>query len=80
MRRSSTALIATLALMLVMSAPALATPADYEPRGSACGQYHGAFEFYSHMRGYWIPGAAQQGGIGDTTGPANSAKGCQPHF
>jgi hypothetical protein len=32
------------------------------------------------MRGYWIPDAAQDGGIGDTTGPANSAKGCQSHF
>ncbi len=80
MRRIFTALVSALLLTLAMSGAAIATPDDYEPRGSACGQYHGAFEYYSHMRGYWIPGAAQQGGIGDTTGPANSAKGCQPHF
>ncbi len=80
MRRIPAAIIATLALTLAMGGAAIATPADYEARGSACGQYHGAFEYYSHMRGFWIPGAAQQGGIGDTTGPANSAKGCQSHF
>ena len=81
MKRLIATALTALALTLAMSVTALATPDDYEPRGSECGQYHGAFEYYSHMRGYWIPGAAQErGGLGHTTGPANSAKGCQSHF
>jgi hypothetical protein len=82
MRRVVLAITASLTLTLSLSGIALATPADYNPPPtvSECGAYHGAFEYYSHMSGYWIPGAAQQGGIGDTTGPANSAKGCQSHF
>lgn len=43
------------------------------PHASPSGTYHGAFQYYEGTRADWIPGAAQDGGIGDTTGPANSA-------
>ena len=77
--------MATTAAALALPAAAVADPADYASnpglaQASACGQYHGAFEYYSHTQGtevFWIPAAAQEGGLGDTTGPANSAKGCQ---
>jgi hypothetical protein len=75
------------AVVAALSAPAAAwaDPDDYATnpglsQAGECGQYHGAFEFYSHTQGtpvFWIPTVAQEGGIGDTTGPANSAKGCQ---
>lgn len=73
---------------LFTPAAASADPDDYAAnpglaQAGACGQYHGAFEFYSHTQGtpvFWIPTDAQQGGIGDTTGPANSAKVCQPNL
>ena len=76
---------ATAAVALGVPVGAAADPADYAAnpglaQASACGQYHGAFQYYSGTQGtpvFWIPEAAQQGGIGDTTGPANSAKGCQ---
>lgn len=83
MRKLVIAAMAVAALALPVGASA--DPTDYASnpglaQASACGQYHGAFEYYSHTQGtpvFWIPAAAQQGGIGDTTGPANSAKGCQ---
>jgi hypothetical protein len=33
---------------------------------------HGAFGIFRGKQGAWVPGEAQQGGIGDTTGPDNS--------
>jgi hypothetical protein len=36
---------------------------------------HGAFGIFEGERGGFVPGDAQQGGIGDTTGPANSEVG-----
>jgi hypothetical protein len=50
----------------------LANP-GYQQSGSvSCNSGHGAFEIFRGERGGWVPGEAQQGGIGDTTGPANS--------
>jgi len=39
---------------------------------SPSGQYHGAFQYFEGLKAGWIPEAAGNGGIGDTTGPANS--------
>ena len=68
------------AIVLAFGVPAvLADGDDYATnpglaKASASGQYHGAFEYYSHNGGdLWVPDAAQAGGIGDTTGPANAA-------
>ena len=81
MTRVLAILVIAISALLAMGSAASADVGDfYHPQGSPCGQYHGAFEYYRAAQGDWIPGAAQQGGIGDTTGPANSAKGCQSHF
>jgi hypothetical protein len=81
MTRLVAALALAVSVLLALGSTASADAGDYyHPQGSECGQYHGAFEYYRGTRGDWIPGEAQQGGIGDTTGPANSAKGCQSHF
>jgi len=83
-------LITLAAVVAALSIPtaAWADPDDYATnpgleQAGACGQYHGAFEFYSHTQDtpvFWIPTVAQEGGLGDTTGPANSAKVCQPNL
>ena len=80
MKRVLATLVIVISMALATGSVASADLGDYHPQGSPCGQYHGAFEFFRGTQGSWIPGAAQQGGIGDTTGPANSAKGCQSHF
>ncbi|HKY50992.1 MAG TPA: hypothetical protein VJP45_07035 [Candidatus Limnocylindria bacterium] len=38
----------------------------------SCNAGHGAFGIFEGERGAWVPAAAQEGGIGDSTGPANS--------
>lgn len=72
-------LVIVLVVLLVMASPVFASAGDYDtnpglPKASNSGQYHGAFSYYAHERAGWIPEAAQQGGLGDTTGPANSNK------
>lgn len=73
-----------LLLVLVMAAVATTTVnADYTDyvtnpglqHASDSGAYHGAFQYYEGLKAGWIPEAARNGGIGDTTGPANSAWG-----
>ena len=50
----------------------LANPGRQQAETVSCNSGHGAFGIFEGERGGWVPGAAQQGGIGDTTGPANS--------
>jgi hypothetical protein len=50
----------------------LANPGRERASQVSCNSGHGAFGIFEGERGGWVPGAAQQGGIGDTTGPANS--------
>jgi hypothetical protein len=77
-KKSVLTLVTLIVLLTLSTTVALADPDDYNnnpglQQASPSGQYHGAFQYYAHESGGWIPGAAQQGGIGDTTGPANSA-------
>jgi len=65
--------------MLGLSGLASADAGDYEDNPGrqrafevSCNAGHGAFGIFEGERGGWVPAAAQQGGIGDTTGPANS--------
>jgi hypothetical protein len=65
--------------------PASADDGGYNPPPAVqdiCDAGHGAFGAFSHHFMFqdpsgvnWIAEAAQQGGIGDTTGPANSGLG-----
>jgi len=93
MRRFIVTIAVTAAFVLGGQSSALAEdpqPAHgsegYQPRGSECGQYHGAFGYYAHQNDLWIPDGARDPnhgtgpGLGDKTGPANSAKGCQNNF
>ncbi len=41
---------------------------------------HGAFGIFEGEQGGFVPEAAQEGGIGDTTGPANSEIGRVCHL
>lgn len=77
-------LIAVVALLVLSTALMAVTPVsadgdDYAnnpglAKASPSGQTHGAFEYFKGNHGdLWVPDAAKQGGIGDTTGPANSA-------
>jgi hypothetical protein len=50
----------------------LANPGREQSSTVSCNAGHGAFGIFEGERGGWVPEAAQQGGIGDTTGPANS--------
>jgi len=50
----------------------LANPGRQQAETVSCNSGHGAFGIFEGEKGGWVPGAAQQGGIGDTTGPANS--------
>lgn len=74
-----TVLMIILGILFLFLVPVYASPDDYHPQGSDCGQYHGAFEYYSH--GFiqdLIPTPPR--GTDGTTGERNSAKGCQQHF
>jgi hypothetical protein len=57
----------------------LANPGRQQAETVSCNSGHGAFGIFEGERGGWVPGEARQGGIGDTTGPANSgaAAGCR---
>jgi len=57
----------------------LTNPGRQQAESVSCNSGHGAFGIFRGERGAWIPAEAQQGGIGDTTGPANSgaAASCQ---
>ena len=57
----------------------LSNPGFQQSSTVSCNSGHGAFEIFRGTQGAWIPAAAQQGGIGDTTGPANSgaAEACR---
>ena len=79
MRRAIAAFAFVVAGMLGSSGVATADLGDYlENPGRiqsftvSCNAGHGAFGIFEGERGGWVPAAAQQGGIGDTTGPANS--------
>ena len=75
-------LIALVTLFVFVMAMATTTmvKADYNDyvtnpglqHASESGSYHGAFQFFEGLKAGWIPDAARNGGIGDTTGPANS--------
>ena len=79
MRKTVATLVFLAVSMISLSGLALADAEDYEnnpgrQRASevSCNSGHGAFGIFEGEQGGWVPGAAQQGGIGDTTGPANS--------
>ena len=79
MRRTVATLVFLAVSMIGLSGLALADQGDYDnnpgrQRASevSCNSGHGAFGIFEGESGGWVPGAAQQGGIGDTTGPANS--------
>lgn len=76
----SLSLLLGLVALAFVASPVFATPDDYSApeQASACGQMHGAFQFYSHgwIQTYDIPRAAD----GQQTGANNSAKLCQSHF
>ena len=80
------ALAGTLALFAAVGAvQAAADDNGYNPPpavAGVCDAGHGALGAFSHHFAFqdpagfnWIADAAQQGGIGDTTGPANSGLG-----
>jgi len=50
----------------------LGNPGRQQSFQVSCNAGHGAFGIFEGERGGWVPAAAQQGGIGDTTGPGNS--------
>jgi len=50
----------------------LSNPGFQQSQTVSCNSGHGAFQIFEGTRAAWIPAAAQQGGIGDTTGPTNS--------
>lgn len=79
MRRALAALVFTLTAMVGTGAIASADADDYESNPGrqrsfevSCNAGHGAFGIFEGERGGWVPETAQEGGIGDTTGPANS--------
>ena len=79
MRRTIATLVFLAVSMIGLSGLALADGDDYENNPGrqrafevSCNAGHGAFGIFEGERGGWVPDAAQQGGIGDTTGPANS--------
>ncbi|MDP9252276.1 MAG: hypothetical protein M3O80_04655, partial [Chloroflexota bacterium] len=64
------------ASMIGLSGIASADAGDYETNPGriqaftvSCNAGHGAFGIFRGEQGGWVPGEAQQGGIGDTTGP-----------
>lgn len=79
MKRILATLVITITATFGMSGVASADINDYyanpgynQSQGVSCNSGHGAFEIFRGERGGWVPTYAQQGGIGDTTGPANS--------
>ena len=78
--RTTVATLVFFALSMIgLSGAALADAEDYEDNPGrqqsftvSCNAGHGAFGIFEGERGGWVPESAQQGGIGDTTGPANS--------
>ena len=79
MKRVILVSIAALASLVGSSGVASADINDYninpgfqQSQSVSCNSGHGAFQIFEGDRGGWVPIAAQQGGIGDTTGPANS--------
>jgi hypothetical protein len=79
MRRSVATLVFLVVSTIGLSGVALADAEDYENNPGrqrsfdvSCNAGHGAFGIFEGEQGGWVPGDAQQGGIGDTTGPANS--------
>ena len=86
MLRRTIGVLGVLGLLAAFSAiPASADDNGYNPPPAVAGNCdagHGAFGAFSHHFAFqdpagfnWIAAAAQQGGIGDTTGPANSGLG-----
>ena len=82
MRRTLATVVILGASMFGLSGIASADAGDYENNPGrqqavtvSCNAGHGAFGIFEGERGGWVPGAAQEGGIGDTTGPANSDAG-----
>jgi hypothetical protein len=79
MRKSIATLVFLAVSMIGLSGLALADDDDYWNNPGrqrafevSCNAGHGAFGIFRGEQGGWVPGEAQQGGIGDTTGPANS--------
>ena len=79
MRKTVATLVFLAISMIGLSGLALADAEDYEDNPGrqrsfevSCNAGHGAFGIFEGERGGWVPEAAQAGGIGDTTGPANS--------
>jgi len=79
MRRTLATVVLLGASMIGLSGIASADAGDYEDNPGrqqastvSCNSGHGAFGIFKGEQGGWVPGAAQEGGIGDTTGPANS--------
>jgi hypothetical protein len=79
MRKTVATLVFLAISMISLSGLALADAEDYATNPGreqsfsvSCNAGHGAFQFFQGDRGGFVPEAAQQGGIGDTTGPANS--------
>ena len=79
MKKTVATLVFLAISMLGLSGLALADAEDYENNPGrqqassvSCNSGHGAFGIFRGEQGGWVPGEAQQGGIGDTTGPANS--------
>ena len=79
MKRAILVSIVALASLLGSSGVASADINDYnsnpgfqQSQSVSCNSGHGAFQIFEGDRGGWVPSAAQEGGIGDTTGPTNS--------
>lgn len=74
MRRILLAAWAASALALGTGGMAFAADDGYHPGGNSCDAGHGAFGAFSHHTGTWIPvDAREDGGLGHSTGPVNSA-------
>jgi hypothetical protein len=79
MRRTIATLVFLAVSMIGLAGVALADAEDYVNNPGrqqsftvSCNAGHGAFQFFQGDQGGFVPEAAQAGGIGDTTGPANS--------
>ena len=86
MKRRVFGVVGVLGMLAALGAvPVSADDNGYNPPPAVqdnCDAGHGAFGAFSHHFMFqdpsgvnWIAEAAQQGGIGDTTGPANSGLG-----
>jgi hypothetical protein len=79
MKRTVATLVFLAVCMIGLSGLASADLGDYltnpgrqQADSVSCNSGHGAFGIFEGERGGWVPGEAQQGGIGDTTGRDNS--------